>query len=379
MSKKQTFSTLRSAALAIIVLFTLSAAASAATLRIENVTRIKGQEVTTIRGYGMISGLNGTGDDMKSYGPAARTAIRILELSGIPGTTLREMASSKNNALVEVTATISETGGRDGDRIDCTVTSVGNAKSLENGVLSATMLTDPLPKNQEMAEALGLAFGKITVEKAGGPLVGKIKKGCRLTGDFINPYIDQGNVTLVVRQEYSDPRMAYYVAEAINNEPLFAGGVPIAKAINSHFVVVKVPKAYFGNPMQFVAALMDVEVLMAKPLKPRVVINERAGIISIDDAVEVKPSLITHRLITAEIRPPVPAGEQEIFPNQFIDVDTELKHLQFLGENVQNQKLKSLQSSLDALRVPPQDIIEIIKILERQGAIVGDVVYVDAE
>ncbi len=351
-------------------------------MRIENVTRIKGQEVTTIRGFGLVSGLNGTGDDMKSYGPAARTAMRLLELSGIPGTTLQEMGSSRNSALVEVTVTIPETGGRDGDRFDCTVSSQGNAKSLAGGILTATMLTNPLPVNPELAEVQGMAFGKITLEDDANPTNGKIKRGCRLTGDFINPYIKDGNVTLVIRQEYSDPRMAQYVEDAINGSALFsdaAGGRPIAKAIDSHFVVVKMPKAYFAEPMKFMSALMEIEITVRSPLKPRVVINERAGIITIDDAVEVKPSLITHRLITAEIRPPVPAGQQEVFPNQFVDVDTELKYAQFQGQNVQNQKLKALQSSLDAIRVPPADVIDIIKMLERQGAIIGDVIYVDAE
>ncbi len=376
-----------------LLLFFAATMASAATLKIENVTRIKGQEVTMLRGPGIVTGLNGTGDDMKSFGPTARTMIRMLELSGLPGATLREMGSARNCALVEVTVMIPETGGRDGDRLDCTVSTVGNAKSLEGGNLTASFLTDPFPKNSELAEALGMASGKITLEDDAMPTNGKIKRGCRLTGDFINPYIKDGNVTLVIRQEYSDPRMALYVENAINGSTLFgipptdsrnrstvsSNRPPIAKAINSHFVLVTMPKEYFNEPMKFVAALMELEITVTTPLKPRVVINEKAGIITIDEGVEVTPSLITHRLITAEIRPPVPAGQPEVFPNQFIDIDTETRYAQQQGQVVENQKLRALQASLDALRVPPQDVIDIIKMLERQGAIIGDVIYVDAE
>ncbi|MDR0704739.1 MAG: flagellar basal body P-ring protein FlgI [Planctomycetaceae bacterium] len=372
-----------------------------APLRIENVTRLKGQEPTTIRGYGIVSGLNGTGDDPKSYDQTARTILRMFELSGMPNSTLKGIGVSKNNALVEVTATIPATGGRDGDLLDCKLVSVGNAKSLENGALSATMLTSLLPQNLEAA-VLGTAWGNLTIEKSNAPNVGKIKRGCRLTANFINPYVEDGNLTLVIKQEYSNPRMAIYVTRAINefwgndnsvtqidseNRPSQGLNdnpsinsryqVPIAKAIDSHFVIVKLPKHYFDNPLAFVSQLMNIVITVDDPLPPRVVINERVGIISIDEGVEVKPTVVTHKNIVAEIRPPVPPGEQEENPQQFVDIDTDIKYRQLTGEAVTNQKLKALQASLDAVRVTPQDMIEIIKILEQQGALLGEVHYIE--
>ncbi|MDR1963597.1 MAG: flagellar basal body P-ring protein FlgI [Planctomycetaceae bacterium] len=367
-----------------------------APLRIENVVRLKGQETTTIRGYGIVSGLNGTGDDPKAYDQTAHAIMRMFQLSGMPNGSLKGIGTSKNNALVEVTATIPATGGRDGDLLDCTLVSVGNAKSIENGVLSVTMLTSLLPQSPEATEVLGTAWGKITIEKNNAPNVGTIKRGCRLTGNFINPYVEDGNITLVIKREYSNPRMAIYVARAVNqywdnSEPekpdnnrtdssssyRRAKTGDIAKAIDAHFVIVKLPKQYFNYPLQFVSELMNVEITVDDPLQPRVVINERVGIISIDEGVEVKPTVVTHRNIVAEIRPPVPPGEQEENPQQFIDIDTDLKYRQMTGEAVMNQKLKALQASLDAVRVTPQDMIEIIKILEQQGAILGDVHYVE--
>jgi flagellar P-ring protein precursor FlgI len=297
----------------------------------------------------------------------------MFEVSGMPNGSPKGIGTSKNNALVEVTATIPASGGRDGDLLDCTVVSLGNAKSLTNGVLSASMLMSPLPQNPETAESLAMAWGKITIENIAAPNVGKVKRGCRLTGNFINPYVKDGLLTFVLKREYSDPRMAIYVAQAIND----FWNTDIAKAIDAHFVIVKLPQEYFANPLRFVSELMKEQITVTDPLTPRVVINERVGIISIDEGVEVTPTVVTHKNIVAEIRPPVPAGEQEINPQQFVDIDTDVKYRQMMGEAVTNQKLKALQASLDAVRVTPQDMIEIIKILEQQGAIVGDVIYIE--
>jgi flagellar P-ring protein precursor FlgI len=350
--------------------------ASAATYRVENVCRLKGQEQTMIRGYGIVSGLNATGDDPKAYGHTARAILSMLRISGLPGGTEKEVGSSRNNALVEVIVTIPETGGREGDLLDCTLLAVGNAKSIENGVLTTTMLMGPIPVGAENAEVYGMAWGPVTIEREVAKNVGKIKRGCRLTSEFKNPYIQDGTITLVINREFAAPRMARDIAQAINERfGPFDG--EIATATHQNFVVVKVRDHHFANPIQFLADLMDVEILMVRPPVPRVVINERTETITIDEDVEVKPSLVTHREIVAEIRPPFPAGQQEVNPQQFVDIDTEMKYQQFTGGAGVNQKLKALQASLDAVRIPPRVFIDIIKNLQRQGAIIGDVIYVE--
>ncbi|MDR3182594.1 MAG: flagellar basal body P-ring protein FlgI [Planctomycetaceae bacterium] len=351
---------------------------AAAPLYVENLVRIKGQETTTIRGYGIVSGLNGTGDDPKSYSPLAQAILRQFERSGMAGASEKGINATRNSALVEVTVTIPASGGRDGDRLDATVVSVGNAKSLTGGVLSSTMLAAPIPHN-EKTQPLGNVWGEITIEQQSAPNVGRIKNGCRLFGDFTNPYIKDGNVTLVIKKEHTDPRTAVAIADAINNDADLNQQYSVtARAIDSHFVVVRVPQNCFGNPMEFISELMSVEVPpQSRPALPRVTINERVGVIAIDENVEVKPTLITHRNIVAEIPPQLQPGEAEQMPRQFVDVDTPLKLRQMNGENATNMKLKALQASLDAVRVTPQDMIEIIKILKAQGALVGEVVFVE--
>ena len=346
-------------------------------LRVEHYVQIKGQEEAEIRQFGIVSGLNGTGDDVKTYTPLQGAILRKLANSGmpVPGSDVKGISSTKNSALVEVTVRIPGTGARSGERLDCSVVSIAGAKSLAGGVLSPTMLTS-IFRQDENSVPLGVASGKLTIPQTSSPGVGHIVNGCRLTSDFLNPYIANGLLTLVIRKEHTYPNMANKIAEAINKDPEFqALSMQPAKAIDSHSVVVRVPSTAFADPMDFVAQVLNAEVLDAPRPVPRIMINERAGTISIDKDVEVRPTLVTHPNFIAEIPPA--AGEEEPAPQQFLDVDTDAKFRQMNGETVNNSKLKSLQATLNALKATPQETIDIIKILHAQGAIVGDVIFMD--
>jgi len=346
-------------------------------LRVEHFVNVKGQEETHIRYYGIVSGLNGTGDDVKNYSPLANMILRQLARSGVPGSDARGISSTRNSALVEVSATIPASGARSGEMLDCTVVSVGGAKSLAGGVLSTTMLMSPLAQD-EHALPLGMAQGRVTIEQPASPGVGRVVNGCRLLADFMNPYIQDGLITLVLKKEHARPNMANKIAESISmNAEFQALGLPPAKAVNSRSVAVRVPTTAFDDPMDFLARILNTEVLDVPQPVPQVTINERAGTIAIDEGVEVKPTLVTHRNFIADMAPELAAGEQEQFPRQFLDLDSDMKFRQMSGENVTNMKLKALQATLNALRATPQDVIDIIKILHEQGAIVGNVVFVD--
>jgi len=346
-------------------------------LRVENVVRIKGQEETIIQAYGIVSGLNGTGDDPKSYSPLATAIMRQLSRSGMfSGLDPKAVSSAKNSALVRVTVTIPGTGARDGDILDCTVVSEGNAKSLLGGVLSTTMLSTALQQD-ENSLVYGIAQGKVTIEQASSPGVGRVVNGCRMRADFLNPYIKDGLVTLVIKPQYSHPRMALKVAEAINKDPEFDESMEPARAINSNYVVVRMPRSAYVDPMDYIVKILEAVIMDPPVAVPKVTINERAGTVAIDENVEVKPTLVTHRNFVADIEPELGPGEQGQYPRQFLDLDTDMKFRQMNGENVTNMKLKALQASLNSLRASPQEVIDVIKILHKQGAIVGEVVFVD--
>ncbi|MDR2761062.1 MAG: flagellar basal body P-ring protein FlgI [Planctomycetaceae bacterium] len=348
-----------------------------ATLRVENVARVKGQEGTVIQGFGIVSGLNGSGDDLKNFSPAAKSILQVLTRSGLPENDVKSINSSRNSALVVVSATIPANGARSGDLIDCSVASVGNAKSLAGGRLTQMKLFAPIPLSPEETPIQGIAWGNLT-EIQTKPNNAFITNGCRLTADFNNPYIKDGCVTLVLRPEHANMRMAFNIASSINNEFRQQTG-DIAKAIDGSYVIIRVPKENYVNPMKFMDQLLATEIFINIPMQPQVLIDEKSGTIIIDEDVHVKPVVISHKNIEAEIRPPVVPPEQEINPRRFIDVDTETKLKQFNGENITNTKLKALQASMDSLRLTPQEMIDVIKALQQKGAIIGEVKYVGSK
>ena len=357
------------------LLFATPVFAQSRPLRVENVARVKGLETTMIQGWGIVSGLPGTGDDMKGYTPAARAILRDLARSGMSGSDEKGISNAKNSALVRIMVTIPSTGARSGDVLDCTITAGGNAKSLAGGVLNSSMLATSLQQDENTV-VLGQAWGRVTIEDAATPTVGRVVNGARLHSDFTNPYIKDGLVTLVLNREYARPNMALKIAEAINSDAEFqAFSMQPAKAINSSNVVVRMPSTNYADPMDFIDKLLKAEIMDPPVDLPKVMINERTGTIIIGENVEVKPSLINHKNIIAEIPPA--ADEQEEFPRMFVDIDTDMRFRQMNGETVMNMKLKALQASLDAVKVTTQDMIDIIKVLHAQGAIVGEVVFVD--
>ena len=348
----------------------------AATLRVENFVDIKGQEKSKIFGWGLVTGLPGTGDDPKAYTPAAHAILRQFANTGMAGSDVKGISSGKNTALVQVTVTIPATGARDGEVLDCTISSPGGAKSLAGGILSPAILGTSL-KQDENSVVLGMAQGRVTIEDTATPTVGRVVDGCRLLADFTNPYIKDGLVTLIVKKELARPKLALRIAEEINGNPEFEEFlIPLATAIGTNQIAVRIPRKFYGNPMDFIAIVLDAEVMDAPQAVPRITINERAGTIAINENVEVKPTLVNHKNMIVETAPapgdPDPDGQR-----QFVDVDTDAKFRQMNGETVDQRKLKSLQAVLDAIKVTPEDMIDIIKILHAQGAIVGEVVFVD--
>lgn len=248
---------------------------SAATYLVENVARIKGQESTTISGWGIVSGLPGTGDDPKSYTPMAEAILKTLELGGMhiePGRDRhRSVSSVRNSALVKVSVRIPATGAREGTMLDCTITSEGNAKSLKGGYLSTCFLKGPIPQPMEIAEPLGMADGQIRIEDAATPTVGKIKKGCRLLADFNNPYIEKGTMTLVIHPQFArGSLMARSLAQSINGFFEELGEGPRAKAVGLNYVMVRFPSSEFADPVQYVDQIMQIQVLLDREMVPTV-------------------------------------------------------------------------------------------------------------
>jgi flagellar P-ring protein precursor FlgI len=317
--------------------------------RLKNICRVKGQEENTLNGLGVVVGLKGTGDGA-GFLPTIRSLATTMQLMGAPvgKTGAAELKDAKNVALVMVTATVPAAGARQGDKIDCVVSSIGGAKSLAGGRLFLSPLLGPNPQKPRV---YALAEGPITLEDAELPTNGRIHNGCRLEEEFFNAFVKDDKITLVLDQNHTGFSIAQEVAATINEQNGFQSpGEPLARALNQVCIEVAIPRQYAQDSVSFVAQVLEVS-LIDVPTAARVVIHERAGSIVISGDVEISPVVVTHKSVVIE------AGNGAA-PGRFVAMN---------GEQANNPKLKALVEALNAVQVPTKDIIDIIKGLDRNG------------
>lgn len=329
-----------------------------ATTRLKNICRLKGQEENTLQGLGLVIGLRGTGDGGQ-YLPMIRSLATAMQLMGNPVGTPLELKDAKNVALVMVTARVPAAGARQGDTLDCQVSSIGGAKSLAGGRLVLTPLQGP---NLESSRVFAFCEGALTLDDPANPTVARVHGGCRLEEDFFNAFTLDGKLTLVLDPYHADFETAQDVAEAINSS-LFqsqlgsrSGSRPLARAISAVNIEVELPVDYRDDPVLFVSQLMGLTITDPQG-EARVVINERAGSVVIGADVEILPVVVTHKNLVVE------AGVLPTDP--FIAVDS---------TGSQNPKLKTLVEALAAVKVPTDDVIEIIRGLDKNGKLLGRLV-----
>lgn len=334
----------------VIAISSFASQQSEAKTLLKTICRVKGQEENTLHGLGLVVGLKGTGDGSSSL-PTMRALAQAMQYLGNPlgKTGLAELKETKNVALVVVTATVPPTGARQGDKIDCMVSSVGSAKSLAGGRLFTTPLMGPDPKNPRI---YATAEGPITLDHPQQPTTGRIHGGCRLEEDLFNLFCQDGKFTLVLDKNHADFQLASDLAELINRSPinLQSAGTLLAKAVNPGNIEVQIPPQYSDNPVEFISQVLGLTI-PAPEVGARVVINERAGSIVISGDAEIGPAVVTHKNIVVETGGTSTAA-------RFVPVDP---------SQAETAKLKALVETLNAIRVPTEDIIEIIKGLNRDG------------
>lgn len=363
---------------ALVIIITVLAGAvfarpAHAQIRLKNICRVKGQEANTLHGLGLVVGLQGTGDG-GGFLPAIRSLATAMQLMGseIGKGGAAELKDARNVALVSVTATVPPAGARQGDQIDCYVSSIGAAKSLAGGRLFLTALLGP---EAEGLRVYGFAEGALHLDDPKINTTASIHGGCRLEEDFLNVFTKDNKITLVIDEHHADFEVAQEIAELINSNwydtsrtgalrrapgrlMSFAdhSGI-IAKAVNQKFVEVAIPPAYRDQPVGFVSEVLG--MTLAEPqTTARVVVSERAGSVVISADVEIGSVVVSHKNIVVETGDDLPA-------ERFVGVDP--------GE-VQTAKLKALVAALNAVKVPNADIIQIIKDIERSGKLHGQLI-----
>lgn len=336
-------------------------------LRLRDICRLRGQEENSLQGMGLVVGLRGTGDE--GVDPTTRALANLmmslgvsLQRDGQGMPVLTELQDMKNIAAVFVTAKVPAAGAQQGDLLNCNV-SATSAKSLQGGRLVMAHLYGPRSDDKQV---YALAQGKISIPDANQPTEGVIYNGCKMEATITNSFSENGKVTLIVDRDLASFSTAVEIQDAINqlNQSGLSAGqgasdtLVIARAIDQLHIEVGIPRAYQAEEVQFISLLMDIPLAQIKKPK-RVVINEREGVIVIGEDVLISPVAINHKNLTIDARPA---------PGIFAAIDTD-------SPKQPRPKLKNLVDALNGLNVPTADVIAIIRTLDRNGDLFGEVIF----
>jgi flagellar P-ring protein precursor FlgI len=360
---------------AILVATTLLAPATpaqAATARIKDIVNIEGVRDNQLVGYGLVVGLNGTGDSLNNS-PFTRQSLQaMLERLGV--NTRGENMRTGNVAAVMVTANLPAFSTQ-GSRLDVSVASLGDASSLQGG----TLLVTPLLGAD--GEVYAIAQGSVTINgfKASGdaatvisgvPTTGRISSGGLIEREIGFTLGAQRTLRLALKNP--DLTTSRRVALSIND---FIG-VPCATPEDGSTVRINLPQNFNGN---IVDLLTDVEQLVIETDQPaKIVIDENSGIIVMGKDVRVSTVAVAQSNLTVTIAenpqvsqpPPLSQGVTTQVPRTDLNVNLVNSDLALVRESV---SLQELVDGLNALGISPRDLIAILQAIKAAGALQADI------
>ncbi len=335
--------------------------------RLKDVADIEGVRGNQLYGYGVIIGLNGTGDGKIDF--TNKSLSNLFERLGI-----RVDAKDikvKNVASVLVTATLPPFS-RPGSKLDVTLSSIGDAKSIQGG----TLLMAPLrgADGNVYAVAQGaVSVGGFAVEGGGGdaaqknhPTVGVISGGGTVERAIPFDLFQSRKIRIVMREP--DFTTVNNVTMQINN---FMGR-PLAVAVDGASIDLPLPNDLMKDPIGLVSRLENIEVPL--DVGAKIVVNERTGTIIMGENVRVSKVALAHGNLSIAIRAETQVsqpgalaqGQTEVVTNTDINIGEEKKSLQVVGGQV---TLGELVSALNSLGATPRDLISIFAALKRAGAL----------
>lgn len=366
--------TMRQTILTAMAVFLMAAPAHAE--RIKDVVAFEGVRDNMLMGYGLVVGLNGTGDKLQNNAFTEQSLIGFLERQGVNTRGLQ--LKSKNVAAVTVTAKLPPFA-RAGANIDVNISAMGDAKSLMGGTLLATSLQGP------DGNVYAVGQGPVTVGgfAAAGESGTSITKGVPTNGFIPNGAIverevdfklnDMANLRLSLRNP--DITTASNVSRAINQQV----GAGTSRVDDPGTVTVTVPTAYQGD---VVALLADIETLPVETDQPaRIVVDEATGTIVMGENVRISTVAVAqgNLVVKVEEKPQVsqpnpfaPEGaETVVVPRTDVTVDEEAGNKVALLQ--EGATLKDLVGGLNALGVGPRDLITILQTIKAAGALQADI------
>ena len=364
---------IRSIVLACVFLI-FSAAVSNASSRIKDIATFEGVRENMLVGYGLVVGLNGTGDSLGDGHFTKQSLMAMLERLGVKPT--QEGLASKNVAAVMVTATL-QAFARQGSKIDVTVSALGDSKSL----LGGTLLVTPLLGAD--GEVYAVSQGQVAV--GGFTAVGKgetITKGVPTSARIANGGIVEREIKfdlsslkrVHISLRNPDFTTARRMAQAVN---AFLG-TNVARPKDPGTLVVEIPNDYEGN---VVGLITDIEQLRIEPDQlARIIIDEQSGTIVMGDNVKISTVAIAQGSLTIRVTetpqvsqpgPFAEVGETETVARTDVQVDEDGdKKMTVVNSGV---TLQDLVNGLNSLGIGPRDLITILQAVKASGALQAEI------
>lgn len=357
-----------------LLLTAFISAAQAAPTRIKDIVYIEGVRNNMLVGYGLVVGLNGTGDSLNNAPMTRQSVTAMLERLGV--NIKGENINTGNVAAVMVTASLPPFAVQ-GSTIDVQVSTLGDATSLQGGTLIVTPMMAADGEVYAVAQGSVMTSGFTIVGDAASvtqniPTAARIPSGAIVEQEIGFQFDELNELRLSLRNP--DFTTARRVAQAINE---FTGS-PIAEPKNSTTVQLQKPTDFDGSMADLIT---DIEQLTVRPdLPAKIVVDERSGVIVIGDNVRISTVAVAQGNLTVriteapEVSQPAPfseGGETVAVPRTNIAYTTEEDgKIAVMPAGI---TLQELVTSLNALGVGPRDVITILQAIKAAGAIQAEI------
>lgn len=355
-------------ALTLFILLFSSTAAHA--VRIKDVATVGGVRDNQLVGYGLVIGLNGTGDK-KGTDFTIRSVASMLTKMGI--TVDPTVISVKNIAAVVVTAKLPPFAKK-GNKLDVIVSSIGDSTSLQGG----TLLMTPLKGANQVVYAVAqgpMSLGGYTGGSEGNSVqknhstVGRIANGAIIEREVEMDMNAKDEVTISLRQQ--DFSTAVRLSDSINSFIQKKMAYPK----DSSTVVLSIPEEYQKRVVELIASVENLDIKVDSPA--RIVLNERTGTVVMGENVRISTVAISHGNLTIQIKTqtkvsqpgPFSKGETVVVPQPDVSVDEPQARLMVLQSGV---TVDEVVRALNSVGVTPRDLIAILQAIKEAGALQAD-------
>ncbi|OGA80315.1 MAG: flagellar biosynthesis protein FlgI [Burkholderiales bacterium RIFCSPHIGHO2_01_FULL_63_240] len=338
-------------------------------VRLKEIAAVQGVRPNQLMGYGLVVGLDGTGDQTTQTPFTAQSINAMLQQMGITVPAGANM-QLKNVAAVLVTATLPPFA-QPGQPLDINVSSLGNAKSLRGGTLIATPLKGAdgqiyaLAQGNVVVVGAGAAAGgsKVTVNHLSA---GRIPAGATVERAVATPWAQGSAIQYDLQSD--DFNTAREVANAINK----AKGPGTAEALSGRSVMVRLPQQT-GDRVAFMADLENISIDRATP-SAKIIVNARTGSIVMNQAVTIGPCAVAHGNLSVTISStPVVSQPNPLSQGQTVVTEkADIRINQEPGNIIQlpaGSKLTDVVKALNTLGANPQDLLAILQAMKAAGAL----------